>query len=136
MPEPLPVEEKRSFLDEDVPLLEELAGERPVSFRAPRLNSSRETLGLLGERGFEVDSSYPSFLGGNPGVGLRGKEVVEVPVSAATHPRLVFDPFPYFTFPFLDTHTLREMGQERYIDLCREVAIDVEGEMFLAMFGH
>lgn len=146
MPPPIPLAEKEQMLREDLDYFHENIGMEPVSFRAPRMNSSAETLRLLADNGFEVDSSYPAFLGGNPGIfelsldkwpetGNSG--VVEVPVSTSTKPELSTEgSLPYFKYPFLDTHTLREYGVEHFLGLCRGAGTRVRSGCLLTMFGH
>ncbi|MFH0797583.1 MAG: polysaccharide deacetylase family protein [Candidatus Omnitrophota bacterium] len=46
-------------------VLEEMSGNRPISFRAPRYQASSELLLTLADQGYKVDASYPMYFFGD-----------------------------------------------------------------------
>ncbi len=84
---PPPPEVRKSGLTKSLAAFADVGFPRPLSFRAPRMILDDTSLGLLKATGFTVDSSFPSYAGGTPVLGMR-QGVAEVPVS--------FDPRPAF----------------------------------------
>ena len=84
--------EKALFLDQILKNFSEAGLRKPLSFRAPNMSASHETIKMLSEFGFKYDSSFASHRGRDFGMtaplpyevcGIKG-----VPVS--------FDPLPHF----------------------------------------
>ena len=63
---PLLAEEVKPRLEKATEILTRIAGERPVSFRAPRLFGGAQVIRVLEEIGFLVDCSYPTYYYGEP----------------------------------------------------------------------
>jgi peptidoglycan/xylan/chitin deacetylase (PgdA/CDA1 family) len=63
---PLLAEEVKPRLEKATEILAKIAGERPVSFRAPRLFGGVQVIRVLQEIGFLVDASYPTYYYGQP----------------------------------------------------------------------
>jgi peptidoglycan/xylan/chitin deacetylase (PgdA/CDA1 family) len=82
-------EEEAANLDRGLQALEEVAGVRPVGYRAPMWDLSWRSPALLAERGFHYDSSLmdadvPYELAVGPGSGPSGRaSLVEIPIQWA-----------------------------------------------------
>ncbi len=80
----LPIKEQIRELDEGLLALEEVAGVRPVGYRAPMWDLSWQLPGLLVERGFRYDSSLMDadtpYRLTVPGDGQQG-ELIEIPLQ-------------------------------------------------------
>ena len=82
-------EEEAANLDRGLQALEEVAGVRPVGYRAPMWDLSWRSPALLAERGFLYDSSLmdadvPYELAVGPGTGHSGRtSLVEIPIQWA-----------------------------------------------------
>ncbi len=62
----LDLKQKRKLISISLDTFEENDLERPTSFRAPNLIINKETLSLIKNYGFKIDSSLPSYLGVKP----------------------------------------------------------------------
>ncbi len=115
-------EEKENLLGEMVEAVEETTGERPRSFRAPYMAADEETLKILDEKGFEVDSSAPSQLGVFPKPCFHSDlSLVEIPISADPNPKLKFSPFPHARFDWLNTKLMSSLGGEKSLDFMGKI---------------
>ena len=88
-PTAVSAEEEAANLDRGLQALEEVAGVRPVGYRAPMWDLSWRSPALLAERGFLYDSSLmdadvPYELAVGPGTGHAGtSSLVEIPIQWA-----------------------------------------------------
>lgn len=88
-PTAVSAEEEAANLDRGLQALEEVAGVRPVGYRAPMWDLSWRSPALLAERGFLYDSSLmdadvPYELAVGPGTGQAGtSSLVEIPIQWA-----------------------------------------------------
>jgi peptidoglycan-N-acetylglucosamine deacetylase len=88
-PTAVSAEQEAANLDRGLQALEEVAGVRPVGYRAPMWDLSWRSPGLLAERGFLYDSSLmdadvPYELAVGPGTGRpRQGSLVEIPIQWA-----------------------------------------------------
>ncbi len=88
-PTAVSAEEEAANLDRGLQALEEVAGVRPVGYRAPMWDLSWRSPALLAERGFLYDSSLmdadaPYELAVEPGAGDPGRRsLVEIPIQWA-----------------------------------------------------
>ncbi|HZS34158.1 MAG TPA: polysaccharide deacetylase family protein [Methylomirabilota bacterium] len=83
-------DEEEEILRRGVQILEGITGERPVGYRAPRYEITRETIGLLRTHGFRYasnlqDTLWPYLHPGTPAL-------VELPTT------WIFDDGPYFAY--------------------------------------
>lgn len=115
-------EEKRSHLIEGARVIEDITGSRPQAFRAPYMVANPETLLLLTETGFAVDSSATASLGIEPvPTRARGVELTELPVSADPSPSFRLLPYPHWKFDVLQTAFLADRGIEGTAGLMRRI---------------
>lgn len=118
----LKLEEKRNLLARSVESLEDLVSRAPRSFRAPYLVADSETLKLLDEFGFEVDSSAPTYLGVPPEpYHPDGLSLVEIPVSADPRPRPEIFPIPHFRFDSLNMKLLAQRGVDWCVNFVKDI---------------
>ncbi len=104
-------ERKEELLQRSIRIIKKKLGVRARSFRAPYLVANLETLALLDEFGFKVDSSAPAYYGVPPCPSFVGNDsLVEIPVSANPRPRIAFLPLPHLHFDFLNTKLLVQRG--------------------------
>lgn len=114
--------EKDKLLDEMVNLVEEVTGEEPRSFRAPYMTVNKETLSLLNEKGFSIDSSASSHYGVFPKpYRVNDFSLFEIPVSASPVPKFSFSPYPHYRFDFLITRLLGDYGFEKFLKLIENI---------------
>jgi len=108
---PLTTEQKREYLAESLDAVEKATSHTPKSFRAPYLVIDMESLRLLDEFGFEVDSSSPSYYGIPPKpYRPNGLSLLEIPVSADPRPWPELVSIPHFRFDYLNTKLLARRG--------------------------
>ncbi|GAC1552253.1 MAG: hypothetical protein NVS2B7_28210 [Herpetosiphon sp.] len=77
--------EKEERLQQATELFDNAGLKSPKSFRAPYLNSDRQTLALLARNGFTTDSSQATYLGALP-LARRQYGVYQIPVTATPRP--------------------------------------------------
>lgn len=119
---PLKIEQKRRYLIESVDAIEKTASSMPKSFRAPYLVIDTESLTLLDEFGFTVDSSAPSYYGTPPVPYYpNGLSLLEIPVSANPYPWPELMPIPHFRFDYLNTKLLVRRG----VDWCTNFVANI-----------
>ena len=82
---------KQELLEESLKVFSSNRLSSPVSFRAPDLVAHTETLRLLPEYGFSVDSSAPSYYG-TPPLPVKplgsASTLLSIPITAAPRPRV------------------------------------------------
>ena len=116
-------EQKRSYLAESIEALKEATSKAPKSFRAPYLVIDSESLKLLDEFKFEIDSSAPSYYGTPPKpYHPDGLSLLEIPISADPRPRPELAPLPHFRFDYLNTKLLTKRGVDWCINFVRNIA--------------
>jgi peptidoglycan/xylan/chitin deacetylase (PgdA/CDA1 family) len=119
---PLKIEQKRRYLAESVDVVEKTVSRTPKSFRAPYLVIDMESLGLLDELGFLVDSSAPSYYGISPKPYYpSGLSLLEVPVSADPRPWPELVPIPHFRFDYLNMKLLAMRGADWCANFVRDI---------------
>lgn len=94
------LKEREELLKKSLSEFEKYGLERPVSFRAPNMVISKDSLSLLEKCGFRIDSSAPSFKGVPPVI-TRIRKIMEIPVSA--------DPVPAFSSKLASSHSVFNM---------------------------
>lgn len=97
---------------------------RPVVFRAPNLTADNSTIELLGENGFQVDSSLPSHRGVLPVPQFPGglKGIVRIPVTADPIPFLARKSFlPYCRFRVCNLKNLKEITLNGILDIASRI---------------
>ncbi len=115
-------EEKGKFLDEMIESVESVTGEKPLSFRTPYMTADMETLQLLVDRGFEVDSSASSHCGVFPKPWrVEDSSLFEIPVSASPVPKFSFSPYPHYRFDFLIMRLLGDYGLEKFLKIIENI---------------
>lgn len=119
---PLSMEQKRRYLTESIDAVEKAASNTPKSFRAPYLVIDVESLRLLDELGFLVDSSAPSYYGIPPKPHHpNGLSLLEIPVSADPRPWPELAPIPHFRFDYLNTKLLARRGTDWCVNFVRNI---------------
>lgn len=100
--------EKEKFLNQALSDFKTAKLDRPVSFRAPNLSISSETLNLLYEKGFILDSSYGSYLGhGSTNSSAKNGQIAEIPVSSPGSSIISWKGLlPYLSFQMLTVENI------------------------------
>jgi peptidoglycan/xylan/chitin deacetylase (PgdA/CDA1 family) len=97
------VVERKALLEKSLAAFERAGFRRPTSFRAPNMVIDGASLSLLKEHGFASDSSFPSYSGGLPLMGMR-HGLAEIPVSF--DPKPLFGKFLMARYLVFNTHNL------------------------------
>jgi peptidoglycan/xylan/chitin deacetylase (PgdA/CDA1 family) len=117
-----PLHLRRRLLAEGLQAFADAGLPRPRSFRAPYLVADDDTLDLLAEHGFLLDSSAPAFRGCPPVVSRRGS-LVRIPVSAAYRPRIRrrWGIPTWAPFELLNLRTVLFTPPDRLLAIVREI---------------
>lgn len=127
--EPISAREKGALLEKCKRVFQHSGLKLPVSFRAPNLVSDRQTMRLLAEYGFHVDSSLASHKGVLPVVHSGECEgLVRIPVSADSQPQFSREfLIPHFTFRVCNLKALAKMTSQEYVKFASSIASIQEG---------
>jgi peptidoglycan/xylan/chitin deacetylase (PgdA/CDA1 family) len=116
------MKEKRRYLSESIDAVKRATFNTPKSFRAPYLVIDMDSLRLLDEFGFEVDSSAPPYYGIPPKpYHPDDLSLLEIPVSADPRPKPDLLPIPHFRFDYLNTKLLAVRGVDWCANFVRNV---------------
>ena len=122
---PISAQEKAALLQKCKEIFERSGLQLPVSFRAPNLVSDAQTVQLLVQYGFRIDSSLPSQLGVLPVPQLFGEGggLVRIPVSADPRPLLSWAfLIPHFTFRACNLKTLTNITNQEFVEFASSIA--------------
>ncbi len=135
---PLSLSEKRDDLAATLKFFSQNHLPRPHSFRAPNLNINQNTMDLLADFGFIIDSSFPSFRRPGEGIKKTGSGLWEIPISNLPKPRVVWKKFlPVFDFqPFnlQNLLTISDHYLESYLD--RIAASQQREKIYFVFLAH
>ena len=122
---PVPLKAKGELLKQGLKIFADNKLAPPVSFRAPDLVADTDTLRLLQENGFTVDSSAPVYRGAPP-LPTRpqgsASPLVSIPITAAPGPRVRFRYLlPFTAYEVLNMSWLAAASDQHLLDHVSEV---------------
>lgn len=115
----LSLQEKKRELKKSLSLFEKLGLPKPISFRAPNMIIDQQSLDLLSEYDFRIDSSSPVFR--QPGEVKKSNILWQIPVSNLNRPKFRILPFPSLDFQVLNMETLKRLAQKKWQENIRNM---------------
>jgi len=119
---PLSKAEKMKFLNKTLKNFEEAELRVPVSFRAPNLVADEETYEVLAEAGIKYDSSYSTFLGGDPlPYEIAGVKGLSVSFDPTPHFRRASITFPVVKYFMMTTYHFLRLPDEELEEIFKRI---------------
>jgi len=114
--------EKEKLLDLSLEEFNKYKLKRPTSFRAPYMIINRETIELLADFNFKIDSSLPSYEGISP-IPLRFfDKITSIPVSVDPEPNISFRfILPYCTYRIFTMGSLVNFNKNKFLNFVNKI---------------
>ena len=126
--------EKRESLKQALLNFSKAGLPRPCSFRAPNMVINKESLKILREFDFSVDSSFSSFRDFSPPFIKKG--ILEIPVSSLPEPKIRFlNLVPTLDFQVLNMENLRRLSWEVWQENIRQM-VNFSKNGYLVFLSH
>lgn len=114
--------EKRKLLELSLEEFHKCELKKPVSFRAPNMVINEETIKLLSDFGFKVDSSLPSYEGILPIPLKIFNNLISIPVSVNPEPKISFKLiFPYCFYEIFNMKIIASFNEVEILNFVKSV---------------